>query len=29
VSLLVIAATAVAGFIPARRATQLVVDHDE
>jgi len=29
VSLLVVAATAVAGFIPARRATQLVVDHDE
>ena len=29
VSLLVVAATAVAGFIPARRATRLVVDHDE
>ncbi len=29
VSLLVVAATAIAGFIPARRATQLVVDHDE
>ncbi len=29
VSLLVVAATAIAGFIPARRATRLVVDHDE
>ena len=29
VSLLVVVATAVAGFIPARRATQLVVEHDE
>ncbi len=29
VSLLVVAATAVAGLIPARRATRLVVDHDE
>ncbi len=29
VSLLVVVATALAGFVPARRATRLVVDHDE
>jgi putative ABC transport system permease protein len=29
VSLAVIAATAIAGFLPARKATQLVVEHEE
>jgi ABC-type antimicrobial peptide transport system permease subunit len=28
-SLVVIAATALAGFLPARRATRLVVEHEE